>query len=224
MQAWARTGSALFLGALCALMLMLTMQSLVVIDDAPGEAPQKLRFVDFLPRSDPAPDRPQEKLQDPELAPPAPPVPQPQLKLAPPSFTSDPLAPQALQIPAPSLQAPPMQQFDVPVAAPVPPASPAAPVPVGTTADRDVTPLVRIEPIYPRTAQRRGIEGYVVVEFTVTTEGATRDVRVIESTPPGIFDRAAVSAAQQFRFQPRIRSGQPVEASGVRNRITFRLE
>ena len=78
--------------------------------------------------------------------------------------------------------------------------------------------------MYPRRAQSRGIEGYVIVEFTVTKLGATKDIRVVESVPPGIFDKASVQAAAKFKYKPRVVDGQPIEVPGVQNKITFELE
>ena len=60
------------------------------------------------------------------------------------------------------------------------------------SADGDYLPIVKVAPIYPRRAQSRGIEGYVIVEFTVTKNGSVRNPLVIESQPEGIFDRAAM--------------------------------
>lgn len=89
--------------------------------------------------------------------------------------------------------------------------------------DRDYQVLERIRPEYPRGARRRGTEGHVVLEFTVTTGGRTADIVVIDASPPGVFDGSAIAAVREFRFAPRIRSGEPVEARGVRNRFSFRL-
>ena len=77
--------------------------------------------------------------------------------------------------------------------------------------------------MYPRRAAARGIEGYVLLEFTVTKTGAVRDPRVLESKPPGIFDRAAMNASLKFKYKPKVVNGEPIEVSGVRNRITFEL-
>lgn len=57
-------------------------------------------------------------------------------------------------------------------------------------------------PKYPPAAERSGIEGSVVVEFGLTPEGHTRDIKVVESTPPGVFDDAAVDAVRDWRFEP----------------------
>ncbi len=85
-------------------------------------------------------------------------------------------------------------------------------------------PVVKVAPVYPRRALTRGIEGYVVVEFTVTRTGAVRDPVVVEAEPRGIFDRAARDAARKFKYKPRVVDGEPVEVHGVRNVIRFRLD
>ena len=90
--------------------------------------------------------------------------------------------------------------------------------------DGEYLPIVKVQPIYPRRAQSRGIEGYVIVEFTVTKTGTTKDIRVVESDPPGIFDKASLAAAAKFKYKPRVVDGQPIEVPGVQNKITFELE
>lgn len=93
----------------------------------------------------------------------------------------------------------------------------------GFQSDGDYLPIVRVEPVYPRRALTRGIEGYVLLEFTVTETGSVADPKVVESQPPGIFDRAAIQAALRFKYQPRVVDGQPIAVQGVRNMITFEL-
>ena len=90
--------------------------------------------------------------------------------------------------------------------------------------DGEYLPIVKVQPIYPRRAQSRGIEGYVIVEFTVTKSGTTRDIRIVEAVPPGIFDKASTAAAAKFKYKPRVVDGQPIEVPGVQNKITFELE
>lgn len=90
-------------------------------------------------------------------------------------------------------------------------------------ADGEYLPIVKVAPIYPRRALQRGLEGYVIVEFTVTRQGTVKDVIVIESTS-SLFDRAAVDAASKFKYKPRVVNGEPIEVPGVRNQITFKLE
>lgn len=89
--------------------------------------------------------------------------------------------------------------------------------------DGEYLPIVKVAPIYPPRAQQRGIEGYVIVQYTVTTTGETRDVQVIESSST-LFERAAVESAMKYRYQPRIIDGSPVEVAGVTTRIVFEFE
>lgn len=84
-------------------------------------------------------------------------------------------------------------------------------------------PLVKVQPVYPRRALERGIEGYVIVEFTVTKTGQVRDPVVVEADPPRIFDSAAINAALKFKYKPRVVEGEPIEVPGVQNKITFAL-
>lgn len=92
------------------------------------------------------------------------------------------------------------------------------------SADGDYLPIVKVAPVYPRRAVDRGIEGYVIVEFTVTKTGAVRDPRVVEYDPSTIFNKAAMAAALKFKYKPRIVNGEAIEVHGVLNRITFVLE
>ena len=94
----------------------------------------------------------------------------------------------------------------------------------GFSSDGDYLPIVKVAPVYPRRAQTRGIEGYVLLEFVVTRTGAVRDPVIIESKPPGIFDRAALQAALKFKYKPKVVNGEPIDVAGVQNRITFELQ
>lgn len=91
-------------------------------------------------------------------------------------------------------------------------------------ADRDAVPLVRIEPDYPMQARQRGQEGWVVLEFTISTAGTVKDVEVVASEPGSIFDRAAVQAVRKWKYNPKILDGKPVERPGVKVRLDFEME
>ncbi|WP_287147638.1 energy transducer TonB [Aeromonas sp.] len=64
-------------------------------------------------------------------------------------------------------------------------------------------PLQRIEPVYPYRAQQSGIEGFVTLRFSVNAEGGVQDVEVVEAKPKRQFERAAMGAIKQWRYQPR---------------------
>lgn len=89
----------------------------------------------------------------------------------------------------------------------------------------DYLPIVKVAPIYPQRALSRGIEGYCVVQYTVTRQGTTRDPFVIEDQcTSSLFQRAAVQAALKFKYKPRVIDGQAVEVPGVQNKFTFEIE
>jgi protein TonB len=94
----------------------------------------------------------------------------------------------------------------------------------GFSSDGEYLPIVKVAPIYPRRAQTRGIEGYVILEFIVTKTGAVRDPFIVESKPPGIFDRSALQAALKFKYKPKVVNGEAIDVAGVQNRITFELQ
>jgi len=89
--------------------------------------------------------------------------------------------------------------------------------------DSPLTPLVKIPPIYPMLANRRGIEGDVTVEFIVTKKGLVQQIRIIDSTPKHIFDKSVTTCVSQWKFKPGIIEGIPV-ATLARTTIRFRLE
>jgi protein TonB len=93
-----------------------------------------------------------------------------------------------------------------------------------SASDGEYLPIVKVAPLYPESAAERGIEGYVLLEFTVTETGATADPMVIESQPKGIFDEAAKKAVLKFKYKPRVENGRPVRVEHVRHVITFKLD
>ena len=89
----------------------------------------------------------------------------------------------------------------------------------------DYLPIVKVAPIYPQRALSRGIEGYCVVQYTVTRQGTIRDPFVIEDQcPSSLFHRASIQAALKFKYKPRVIDGQAVEVPGVQNKFTYEIE
>lgn len=89
--------------------------------------------------------------------------------------------------------------------------------------DGEYLPIVRVEPIYPTRAASRGVEGYVIIEFTVTSTGSVVDPVVVEAEPSSIFNRAAERAVLKWKYKPRVVDGTPIDVPGVRTRLTFEL-
>ena len=90
--------------------------------------------------------------------------------------------------------------------------------------DGEYLPIRKAHPKYPPRALQRGIEGYVILVFTVTEQGKVVDPVVEKAEPPGIFDRAAIQAALQFKYRPKVVDGVAIRVEGVKHKITFELE
>jgi len=89
----------------------------------------------------------------------------------------------------------------------------------------DYLPIVKVAPIYPQRALSRGIEGYCVVQYTVTKLGTIRDPFVVEDQcTSSLFYSASLQASLKFKYKPRVIDGQPVEVPGVQNKFTYEIE
>ena len=89
--------------------------------------------------------------------------------------------------------------------------------------DRDIVPLVRVDPDYPPRAKQRGIEGYVDIEFTISPVGTVQNPQVIGAEPSFIFDRAALRAVRKWKYNPKIENGVAVARPGVQVRLRFEM-
>jgi len=73
----------------------------------------------------------------------------------------------------------------------------------------------RVEPVYPPLARQIRLEGTVVLRALIGTHGAVREVQLVSGHP--LLVHAALDAVAQWRYQPTLLNGQPVE---VETRIT----
>ena len=71
--------------------------------------------------------------------------------------------------------------------------------------------LNKIVPLYPRSARRRGREGLVTLEITVSDSGLVSKANVVRSSGYSDLDAAAVSAVSTARFAPATENGVQVE-------------
>lgn len=65
-----------------------------------------------------------------------------------------------------------------------------------------------VRPVYPPIALSARVEGVVIVEVDIDTEGAVSAARVLR--PVALLDEAALEAVRQWRFTPTVLNGQPV--------------
>lgn len=80
-----------------------------------------------------------------------------------------------------------------------------------------------VAPKYPRTAERRGLSGWVDIIFTVAPDGTVGTVLVRDSEPDDVFVNAATRAVERWEFEPVIENGVAVERR-VGVRLMFTIE
>lgn len=78
-------------------------------------------------------------------------------------------------------------------------------------------------PGYPRQARRNGWEGRVILVANVTKEGAVSAIRVEQSCGHPILDEAALEAIRQWRFEPALMFGAPVDST-LEIPVVFQLQ
>jgi TonB family protein len=81
--------------------------------------------------------------------------------------------------------------------------------------------LREVKPDYSEDARRRGIEGDVVLEIVVRSDGGVGSVKVLQGLGAGL-DQRAVDAVRQWRFSPARRLGTPVDVV-VEVAVEFKL-
>jgi protein TonB len=117
---------------------------------------------------------------------------------------------------------PGIRQFGIGIPLP-PPGTVPGPVINPGIPNGGLVELVSILPTYPKRLRDRGIEGYVLLQFTVSDSGAITDIVVIESTNAG-FERAAIQALLKFKYKPQVIDGKPVAVTNLRKQFSFALE
>ena len=79
----------------------------------------------------------------------------------------------------------------------------------------------RVEPEYPTIAKRAGIQGLVILEGVIGTDGRVESLRAVRSIP--VLDRAAISAVGQWLYTPARQHGRLVKVY-ITIRVEFRLD
>ncbi len=63
-----------------------------------------------------------------------------------------------------------------------------------------------------------------MLEFDINRRGRPMNIEVIESEPPGAFDRVVIDALRRFRYEPVLEDGEPVVFENARNGFDFRIQ
>ncbi|XAW88535.1 energy transducer TonB [Vibrio sp. CDRSL-10 TSBA] len=89
--------------------------------------------------------------------------------------------------------------------------------------NQQAVPLYRVEPNYPSRALKRGAEGYVVLRFTIDETGRPTDIEVVEANPKRMFEREAMRALRNWKYQPKLDGGKAVTQPGQTVKLEFKL-
>jgi TonB family protein len=76
-------------------------------------------------------------------------------------------------------------------------------------------------PTYPPEARKKKIQGTVVIDTTVSKEGAVEDLHVVKTPDPSLAE-SALKAVRTWRYRPYLLNGEPVEVETTIN-VTYNL-
>jgi len=203
--------AALIVAAVAHLSLLLLQLPEVLAAAPEDEAPKRIHMMEtvrFLPPK-PEPDPPQ---------PPKPkarkvPIPDPTPDEPEPIRTVE---PEPLELPDPGPVV-----FIPNVPPPIPEPQPTGPLAMRADIEKPVR-VHTIEPRYTEIARKARIQGVVILQSTIDTDGNVVDVEPLKGLPMGLTE-AAVSAVKQWRFEPAKLDGRPV-AVYFNLTVSFRLQ
>jgi TonB family protein len=81
--------------------------------------------------------------------------------------------------------------------------------------------IAQVRPVYPPSAQSTGVEGTVLLEGIISTDGTFQSLRVLSSIDRDLTT-AAMEAVKQWRYRPTLLNGEPVEVLTTIN-VDFKL-
>ena len=79
------------------------------------------------------------------------------------------------------------------------------------------------DPVYPEMARKKEIEGNVIIQALVDKKGEVVKVKIGKSSGHKLLDKAAATAAKDFKYSPALQNKQPV-AVWVSYRVSFQLD
>jgi TonB family protein len=69
--------------------------------------------------------------------------------------------------------------------------------------------IIDVKPVYPEDARAANVQGVVILQLRIATDGSVADARILRSIP--MLDEAALDAVRQWRYEPTDVDGDPVE-------------
>jgi bla regulator protein blaR1 len=87
----------------------------------------------------------------------------------------------------------------------------------------EATPILRVEPKYPIEAAQQKIEGSVVLQFDITEDGSTSNIKIIKAEPQNVFTKNSIAALQKWQYKPQIIGGQAQIQHNLLVQLDYRL-
>ena len=66
-----------------------------------------------------------------------------------------------------------------------------------------------VKPVYPEDAKNAGIQGIVILETVIGTDGSVQEAKILRGVAQ--LDKAALDAVIQWRYTPTLLNGEPIE-------------
>jgi TonB family protein len=88
----------------------------------------------------------------------------------------------------------------------------------------DVKPPTKTKdakPVYPPTARQSRLQGVVILEVVIGTDGKVKDAKVIKSMR--LLDNAAIDAVKQWEYKPTVIDGKPTPVI-ITTSVNFKLD
>jgi periplasmic protein TonB len=215
MPLWKAASIALALEALIPLMVFGIDWSKLAPPEPPPAIPVMSVKLEQPVQLEPTPPQPKPKPKEPE------PIPRKKVKKRKNAIALEQPRPQPsdaaakIQIPKPEPEPKPEPPKKIAPKPPPPPEPEAPPLP---SVFRDVKPVKKVKPIYPREAEDQHIQGNVKVRLSVDVEGNVTDAQVLSADPPGVFDEAVLTAVRQYKFK---KDGTSYQADQL---VVFKLD
>ncbi|HXV74981.1 MAG TPA: TonB family protein [Candidatus Polarisedimenticolaceae bacterium] len=122
--------------------------------------------------------------------------------------------PEPIREPEPEIEpepVPPDVEFLIGVPEPPPESGPLI-AGAGDVTNPELIAESKLEPEYPELARVARLEGNVILQAIIKSDGTVGDVEVLRTNRPGMgFEDAAIKAVRQWRYKPALQNGKPVE-------------
>ena len=79
------------------------------------------------------------------------------------------------------------------------------------------------KPVYPHTAYKLGLEGRVLIDLSMSADGAVEKIHIRDSSGSAVLDSAAVKAVKKWRFYPVLRDGKAMPFTDT-GHIIFKIK